>query len=113
MSTAPDANYDRRIFNDVLPSETLGHIFLELARDSSLFLCHVLFVSRSLYIAASQFPTLWTTIRVDYTLHNYFFASGEWRMNAALHYVQWCLDHSRDMPLHVVLDFSGLQAGPR
>jgi F-box-like len=113
MGTIPNANHATRIFNDVLPFEILSNIFLELAHDSSLALRRVLFVSRTWYIAASQCATLWPTIRIDSALHNHFFASGEWRMDAAFYYIQWCLDRSRNLPLHVVFDLSGWRARPR
>ena len=98
-SDADSLNLSWRRRNDTLPYEILSAIFSYISHDHILHLRHLLFVCRSWNFVILQEAELWSTIRIDGEIHQYFNDAQ------AADFVSLCISRSRSHPLSIMLDF--------
>ena len=92
--------------NHTLPFEVLGLIFHHIPKLGPFDLHPILFVCKSWHEAICQHSSLWSDIKLDYTIYTRFSVRGifqEWR---ASNYLRCCLKYSGTMPLDITLDFA-------
>ena len=108
-SVADSHNSSRCHRNDELPYEILREIFSYISHGHILHLRHLLFVCRSWSLVILQAAGLWSSIRIDYELYQYFGKSRPGRgfiYARAENFVSLCVSRSRSHPLSIILDFS-------
>src|SRR5258706_1368031 len=102
--------------NDVLPYEILSAIFSYIPHSHILHLKHLLFVCRSWSLVILQAAELWSTIRIDYELYDYFHERRIGRgfnRSRAENFNTLCISRSRSHPLSIILDFSSFATWSR
>jgi len=93
----------------LLPYENLSAIFSYISHAHVLHLRHLLFVCRSWSLVVLQEAELWSSIRIDRELHQYFGASTlgrEFKGAHAANFISLCISRSKSHPLSVILDFT-------
>jgi len=99
-----------------LPYEILSAIFSYISHSHILHLRHLLFVCRSWSLVVLQEAELWSSIRIDYELHDYFHG---WRSGAGFNTSQaenfnsLCISRSRLHPLSIILNFGSFALSSR
>ena len=108
-AAADSLNSSRRPRNDVLPYEILSAIFSYISNSHILHLGHLVFVCRSWSSVILQEAGLWSSIRIDHKLYQYFGEARSGRVFSyarAADFVSLCVSRSRSHPLSIILDFS-------
>ena len=98
-----NSSWHRR--NDTLPYEILSAIFSYISHDHILHLRHLLFVCRSWSVVILQDAKLWSSIRIDDEIQQYFDTDGVFNNAQAADFVSLCISRSRSHPLSIMLDF--------
>src|SRR5258706_1660296 len=103
---ADSLNSSRRRRDDVLPYEILSAIFSYISHSHILHLRHLLFVCRSWSHVISQEAGLWSSIRINRELHQYFDECKGFNKAQAANFVSLCISRSRSHPLSIIMDLT-------
>jgi hypothetical protein len=116
-SNAASLNSSWRRCNDMLPYEILSSIFSYISHSHVLHLRHLLFVCRSWSLVVLQEAELWSSIRIDHELDQYFLRTsilnGAFKGARAANFISLCIFRSEPHPLSIVLDFRSFMVWSR
>ena len=91
--------------NHTLPFEVLGLIFHYIPKLGPIDLQPILFVCKSWHEAVCHHSSLWSDIKLNYTIYTTFSVDGAFQESRASNYLCCCLKYSGTMPLDITLDF--------
>ena len=91
--------------NNTLPFDVLGLIFHHIPKLGPFDLHQILFVCHSWHEAVCHHSSLWSDIKLDYTLYTRFSVGDTFQEYRASDYLRCCLKYSGIMPLDITLDF--------
>ncbi len=94
--------------NHTLPFEVLGLIFHHIPKIGPFDLLPILFVCNSWHEAVCHHSSLWSDIKLNYTIYTMFSVGGTFQESRASNYLRCCLKYSGTMPLDITLDFEQL-----
>ena len=99
---------DVRPHNHTLPFDVLGLIFHHIPKLGPTDLQPILFVCNSWHEAVCRHCSLWSDIKLDYTIYTRFSVGDTFQESLASNYLRCCLKYSGTMPLDITMDFEQL-----